>query len=322
MARPSYSFDAISARYAGFDAYFRSHIRPMAPGLAETPNTGMPLTQRLLIATAVLYLAAAPAALIYFPAETEPFRPWALASGGAVLLGLIFTVIGARDRHPHRMVSANVWAEVHNRIAGFFGLAHVDAPTTRELSDALARAPAPGGARGFRVRLRIAGVIRRGVASASEIDLMEGVYRNRPAAILAIGFQTAAPGLAALLDDRIEGADRDGLDRLAVSSEDAAARGLSLYAETAAMAKRIRDPAFLDGLRERLDAIGAVAGNLAVVDDAARFFLTFSDPWLVAADSPAGAAAVGEALADYDAILRLAEAVQPLFEAGAGAETR
>lgn len=312
MASPMQSFDALSPRYVGFDAFFRAEIQPIAPGLGHAPRAGPPLPQTILVVLAVAYLAAAPAVLLIYPEETASFRPWALASGGFLLAGVLFAVFGHRGHESRAMVSAGVWADVRGRLAGFFGLSHAPVPASGDLAAALARAPAPPAA--FKVELRVVGAISRGAAAGVEVDLMEGAAGGRHAAILAFGFPDKTPGLAALLDDGAPGVDRAGLEPMAVDLPARGDRPLSGYAETPAMARRIADPAFLDALAARRAAIGADAVNLAVVDDAARLYLVLSEPWLLAADSPPGAAAVGEALADYDAILRFAETLAPLFQ--------
>lgn len=312
MASPV-SFDAISPRFRGFDAYFRAEIQPMAPGLARAPRTGAPLWRRLAIAAAVLYLAAAPAALILYPVETADYRPWALASGGVLMLGVLLALAPGGSREPRAVVSANVWSDVRARIARFFGLRHGPAPDRAAIQAAVSRAPAPVGAAALKVETYVGGVIERGDAAGVVVELIEGRTGGRQAVLLAFGFDRPAPGLAAILDDRIPDVPRQGLEAMAVPAPLSPTRAVSIYAENPAMAERIADAAFLEAFSGRLAAMGVDAGNLAVVDGWARLYLALPEPWLIPGDATPGPGAVGEALADYDAVLRLAETLSPLF---------
>ena len=307
------SFDQLSPRFRGFDAYFQAEIAPhapeLAPGAAETKRMSWGL--RALIAAAAVYLATAPLALILFPDETAAFRPWAIVSYFIVLPGMLFGLLAPRDADESLTVAAEAWGQARARIAGFFGLEHAQPLQQAALNQFLAVCPAPADASRFVAHERIVGRIRHGAAEGVSLDLIEGELEGKAVAVCALRFPGAAAGIGALLDDRIDGLDRRGLDSLRLEAP--SAPKIVAYADSPKVAERITAPETLATLAEMRETTAANAVNLAIVEDTARLYFALSTPVFSADDDAPDAMAVSHALHDYDAIVRIAEALRPLF---------
>ncbi len=315
MGQRTPSFEA-SPRFSGFDAYFAAEIAPFAPALALRPAAPRRRSwpQRGLIALALVYLVAAPAALWFAPDEMARFRPWAIAGCAFVLIGVLIAFLTPQENEAGPVIADDVWIAARRRIAAFFGLAHTSPPDADELRRLVAAAPGPARAQAFTPIDRIGGVIRRGAATGAQVDFVEGRLAGAPVAVCTIRFDGAAPGLAALLDDRIADVDLAGLAPLTQPPPEAHP-GLAAFAESDGEGKNAgTDVAGLaDALAAARDALRAKAANLAVVDDAARLYFELEAPIFGAPADRPRIDAVPAALADYDAILRLAERLAAFY---------
>lgn len=315
MPRSRPSFDALSPRFSGFDAYFQAEIAPFAPALAPraASRPPLPLRLRLLLIAAAAYLALAPFALIFFPAETAQFRPWAIVSFFIILPGVLFGVLAPADAETRLTVAADAWAAARRRIAAFFGFEHAPPLTAAALARFVEICPAPKGADRFEARERILGRIRKGPAAGVIVELVEGVVGRAPVAMCAMRFGGAAYGVGALLDDRIPGVDRAGLAPMATGLPPGF-RALAGFAENTETAARLTAPETLAAFAEIREETASTAVNLAIVDDAARLYFALTEPVFTLGDATPNAMSVGHALHDYDALVRMAEALTPLFE--------
>lgn len=313
MARRMPSFESLSPRFSGFDLYFKTDIAPKAPALAAAViGGGRSFWRRALAALALAYVGAAATALVFYPAEIDAYRPWAIASLAILAPGLLFA-LAAQDGDRRLAAPRASWLVARGRIADFFGLAHAAAPDPATLDNLVAACPAPPGARALEPEERIVGRIRTGRARGVEVHLIEGHIDERSAALCEFSFPGRAPGVGALLDDRIEGLPRHGLAELEIDPPPGHAT-LAAYAETDAAARRLTDPAILSALVEFREDMDAAAVNLAIVEDTARLFLFLNEPVYVDGGGAPTVSSVGQALHDYDALVRLAEALTRAFD--------
>lgn len=312
--RPAPSFEALSPRFRGFDAYFRSEIAPHAPALAPLASSRPPMPWRLkvLLIAAACYLATAPFALIFFPDQTADFRPWAIVSFFIILPGVLFGVLSPPDPEAKVTVSTDAWNGARRRIAAFFGLEHAPPLADEDLTRFVETCPAPDGGGGFVAHERIVGRIRKGAAAGVAIELLEGALAGAPVAMCAMRYGGAAHGVGALLDDRIDGVDRAGLAPMATDLPAGHDR-LAAFAENPETAARLTAKATLDAFASIREDTASRAVNLAIVDDAARMYFDLSEPVFTLGEEATGAISVGHALHDYDALVRMAEALTPLF---------
>lgn len=267
---------------------------------------------RVLVALAAVYLASAPFALILFPAETAEFRPWAIVSYFIVLPGVLFGVLSPKDAETKLSVAADVWAGARRRIAAFFGFEHAPPHFGDALNRFVEICPAPDVADQFDAHERIIGRIRNGPAEGVVVELVEGRVGRAQVAMCAMRFGGKAYGVGALLDDRIGGVSRRGLENMATPLP-AGVRRLAAYAENEDVAKRLTAPRTLSAFNEIREETAARAVNLALVDDAARLYFALTEPVFAAGDEQPDTMSVGHALHDYDALVRMAEALTPLF---------
>ncbi|MGZ0186892.1 MAG: hypothetical protein ACKVH0_02630 [Alphaproteobacteria bacterium] len=296
------SFEALSPRFRGFDAYFDAEIAPHAPALI--PRAGerrrMSWGLRLLVAAAAFYLATAPFALIVFPLETADFRPWAIVSYFIILPGVLFGVLSPREAETQLSIAADAWTTARRRIAAFFGFEHAPPPKPEALSQFVEICPAPALGGQFLARERIIGRIRKGVVGKT------------PVAMCAMRFGGKAFGVGALLDDRVQGMDRRGLEGMEVPLP-TSYRNLTGFAENQDVADRLTSDATLLAFAEIREETASRAINLSVVDDAARMYFALTEPVFAVGDQTPDAMSVGHALHDYDALVRMAEALTPMF---------
>ncbi len=308
------SFEALSPRFRGFDAYFDAEIAPHAPALIPraAERRRMSVGLQALIAVAAIYLATAPFALIAYPDATEAFRPFAIVSYFIVLPGVLFGVLAPRDAEAQLSIAADAWAAARRRIAAFFGFDHAPPPRPEALKRFIEICPAPGHAVRFEARERIVGRIRNGAAAGVVVELVEGALGDVPVAMCAMRFGGRAYGVGALLDDRIPNVDRRGLESMRMPSPPNA-RNIAAFAENAEMAERLVNAETLAAFEDIREETASSAVNLAVVDDAARMYFALTEPVFAVGDHAPDAMSVGHALHDYDALVRMAEALTPIF---------
>lgn len=315
MADRPPSFDALSPRFLGFDAYFETEIAPNAPALAPRAGDKPRLSWRLraLLAIAVVYLATAPFILILMPEATQDFRPWMIVSYFIVLPGVLFGLIAPADAETQLSVAADVWGAARRRIAAFFGFEHAPPPDAEALRDFVALCPAPpDAAAAFVAHERIIGRIKSGPAVGVVVELVEGVIGDQQAAMAALRFGGAAHGVGALLDASVTGVDRRGLESLRVPLPDGWSH-LEAYADGAEAAARLTSAETLTAFADIRETTAAKAVNLALVDDSAKMYLELTAPVFVTGEAKPNAMSVGHALHDYDALVRMAEALRPMF---------
>ncbi len=321
MARRKPTFEALSPRFGGFDAFFAVEIVPLAPGLAASRRPWRIWGRRLLILAGLCYLAAAPAALFFYPAALATYRPWAIASCAILLPGVLFSLFGPADGDAPLPVSLPAWTKARRRIAGFFGFEHTPPLKGEALRQFIQACPAPMPALTGRLeaRARLVGRIRAGQAAGVSLELLEGALDGAPVAACEFQFGAPSGGAGALLDGRIEGVRRVGLEALelpALPAPPGQAR-LAAFAATAEMGAMLTAPAILAALAEFVRESGAGGANLAIVDSAARLFYPLSAPMFARPDGPPTRSAIVRALCYYDALVRLAEALAPIFAAPA-----
>ncbi len=311
------SFESLSPRFRGFDAYFDAEIAPHAPALAPRAAVRQRMSWRirLLIAAAAFYLATAPFVLILFPEATADFRPWAIVSYFIVLPGVLFGVMAPQDTETRLSIAGDVWAAARRRIAAYFGFEHAPPQHEDALRAFVEVCPAPPLAGQFIAHERIVGRVRNGAAAGVVVELVEGMADGAPVAMCAMRFGGKAFGIGALLDERIPGIDRRGLAALAAVTPPGH-RHLTAYAENQEVADRLANPEILAAFAEIRDDTAAKAVNLAVVDDAARLYFALTEPVFATGGEQPHAMSVGHALHDYDALVRMAETLAPLFRAG------
>ena len=314
MDQPTPSFEALSPRFRGFDAYFDAEIAPHAPALI--PRLGeryrMSWELRLLVAVAAFYLATAPFALILLPTETADFRPWAIVSYFIILPGVLFGVLSPGEAETQLSIAAGAWTVARRRIAAFFGFEHAPPPKPEALIQFLEICPAPALGGQFVAHERIIGRIRNGPAADVVVEWVEGVVGRTPVAMCAMQFGGKAFGVGALLDNRVQSMDRSGLEGMEVSVP-SAYRHLSGFAENQDVADRLMSDKTLSAFAEICQETSARAVNLAVVDDAARMYFALTEPVFAVGNQTPNTMSVGYALHDYDALVRLAEALTPMF---------
>ena len=314
MAERTLSYDALSPRFRGFDAYFAREVVPAAPALAAQSGRIWPLAA--LVALGAIYAFSAVAALLFWPAETAGFRPWAIASFVILLPGLVLAVATLPSNEPEPVLSAADWRAVRRRVARFFGLDLPPPPGADELSTLVAAAPSPAAASAFEATARVAGVVASGPARGVRLDFVEGVVDGAPAAIFQLAFPGRYGGIAALLDRRIDGVSRAGMAAMATTLPESAA-DLEAYADAPNVAARLTASPNLARLAELGRDIGAPAFNLAIVDDGARLYLPLAEPIFADPAAETAEAGVGLALFDFDALIRFAESLSALFVAPA-----
>lgn len=314
MSKHAPSFDALSPRFQGFDAYFAAEIAPDAPALAPraAESRRMSLGLQALLAVAVFYLATAPLGLLLLPEETAPFRPWIIVSYFIVLPGVLFGLLSPNDAEAKLSVAAEAWAMARRRIAAFFGFEHAPPQEPEALREFVELCPAPPSASRFVAHERIIGRIKGGPAAGVVVELVEGVIDSQPTAMAALRFGGQAFGVGALLDDRIDGVDRRGLEALRTDLP-SGWRHLTAFADGNAVAQRLTAPETLSAFADIRDTTASTAVNLALVDDSAKMYLALTEPVFVTGESTPDAMSVGHALHDYDALVRMAEALAPLF---------
>jgi hypothetical protein len=308
------SFEALSPRFRGFDAYFDAEIAPHAPALIPRAGERRRMSSgfRLLVAAAAVYLAAAPFALILFPVETADFRPWAVVSYFIILPGVLFGVLSPREAETQLSIAADAWTAARHRIAAFFGFEHAPPPKPEALNRFIEICPTPALGGQFLAHERIIGRIRNGAAAGVVVELVEGVVGKMPVAMCAMRFGGKAFGVGALLDNRVQGMDRAGLDGMEVLLP-ARYRHLSGFAENQDVADRLTSDETLSAFSGIREETAARAVNLSVVDDAARLYFALTEPVFAVGDHTPNAMSVGHALHDYDALVRMAEVLTPMF---------
>jgi len=307
-------FDALSPRYRGFDAYFARELGPLAPGLtADAPKPRSSPGFKALLALSILVIAATPAATYFYPEATLPYRPWAYASCGLLLAGVLLALFGRSARSaggaPH--VAPEIWAKAVRQVAGFFGLAPAAAPTGADLSQTLALAPVPA-APTFNPGARYGGALRHGAGAGVEVDAIAGQASEAAGLVLVLRFRGKAPGIAAMLDRRIPKTPRAGLEPFARPTP-AVAGPADVFAENDAVAERLFRPDTLRRIAEASDSLGGKALNIAVVDDQARLYFMLEQPWPMPGDSQPGPDSVAALLAAFDGLAVMAEALAPVF---------
>jgi hypothetical protein len=144
------------------------------------------------------------------------------------------------------------------------------------------------------------------------VELVEGVIGDKPAAMAALRFGGPAYGVGALLDDRIDGVDRRGLESLRCDLPPGW-RHLTAYADGTTVSERLTAAETLSAFAEIREATAAEAVNLALVDDSAKMYLALTAPVFVTGEATPNAMSVSHALHDYDALVRMAEALRPMF---------
>lgn len=314
MAERTPSFEALSPRFQGFDAYFATEIAPDAPALAPRASEKRRLSWRLraLLAVAVVYLATAPFVMIFMPEGAAQFRPWIIVSYFIVLPGVLFGLLSPADAETQLAVAADVWGAARRRIAAFFGFEHAPPPEAEALRKFVELCPAPPAASAFVAHERIVGRIKAGPAAGVVVELVEGVIGDKPAAIAALRFGGPAYGVGALLDDRIDDVDRRGLESLRCDLPPGW-RHLTAYADGTTVSERLTAAETLSAFAEIREATAAEAVNLALVDDSAKMYLALTAPVFVTGEATPNAMSVSHALHDYDALVRMAEALRPMF---------
>lgn len=319
-------FDALSPRYRGFDAYFAHELGPLAPGLtADAPQAGGlaggSVGFKALLALSIVVILATPAAIHFYPDATLPYRPWAYASCGLLMAGVLlalfgrFTRLGGGAAH----VAPEIWARAIDQVAGFFGLAPAPVPTGGDIDQTLAMAPVPT-APAFRPRTRYRGAFKHGAVAGVAIDAIAGQTGAATGILFVLRFSQKAPGIAAVLDRRIPETPRTGLAPFARPTPDAAGP-VDAFAENDAVAVRLFAPGVLQALGDAAVSLGATALNIAVVDDEARLYAVLDSAWPLAADSPPGPDSVVALLAAFDSLAIMAEAMAPVFAVVAANES-
>ena len=314
MAERTPSFEALSPRFQGFDAYFAAEIAPAAPALAlgECEKRHLSWRLRALLAVAIVYLATAPFVLFFAPEGAAQIRPCVIVSYFIVLPGVLFGLLLPTDAETQLAVAADAWGAARRRIAAFFGFEHAPPPEAEALRKFVELCPAPPAASAFVAHERIVGRIKAGPAAGAAVELVEGLIGDKPAAMVALRFGGPAYSVGALLDDRINGVDRRGLETLRCDLP-SGWRHLTAYTDGATGSERLTATETLSAFAEIQKATAAEAINLALVDDSAKMYLALTVPVFVAEEATPNAMSVSHALQDYDAIVRMAEALRPMF---------
>jgi hypothetical protein len=221
-------------------------------------------------------------------------------------------VLSPREAETQLSIAADAWTTARRRIAAFFGFEHAPPPKPEALSQFVEICPAPALGGQFLARERIIGRIRNGAAAGVVVELVEGVVGKTPVAMCAMRFGGKAFGVGALLDDRVQGMDRRGLEGMEVPLP-TSYRNLTGFAENQDVADRLTSDATLLAFAEIREETASRAINLSVVDDAARMYFALTEPVFAVGDQTPDAMSVGHALHDYDALVRMAEALTPMF---------
>lgn len=315
-------FEALSPRYRGFDPHFAHELGPLAPGLtSNAPRENGSARFKALLALSILVILATPAAIHFYPEATLPYRPWAYASCGFLLAGVLLAMCGrsARLGGGAAHVTPEIWARAVEQVASFFGLASAPTPTGADLDQSLAMAPVPT-APTFRPLTCYRGVLKHGAVAGVAVDAIAGKAGGVMGILIVLRFSEKAPGIAALLDRRISETPRTGLAPFARPTPDAAGP-VDAFAENDAVAARLFAPTALQGIAAAVASLGATALNIAVVDNEARLYAVLGSAWPLADDSPPGPDSVAALLAAFDSLAIMAEAMAPVFAVGDAIES-